>query len=140
MRRRLLLIEDNPDDVSLFQRAVADAGFGESLEVAWNGDEAAQRIAANLPDLVVLDLDLPVLNGFDLLQLVRERCPRLPIAVLTGTSSPRRHALAYALGATLVYQKPVDAERYNALAASLACLVQSLIPQPRHEEWIAGSV
>jgi CheY-like chemotaxis protein len=139
MRRRLLLIEDNADDVMLFQRGIADAGFGDCLDVAWNGDQAAQRILADPPDFIVLDLDVPVLNGFDLLQLVRETCPRLPVAVITGSSSPRRHALAYVLGANLVYEKPVDAERYAALAAALACLVQSLIPWPRQEAPIAVS-
>src|SRR5690606_17759888 len=91
----ILLVEDNPDDVELTRIAFAEAGIDRQLVVVRDGAEAldylfarnayAQRDAAELPAIVLLDLNLPKLDGREVLQGIRsdERTRNLPVVVLT---------------------------------------------------------
>ena len=120
----ILLVEDNPDDVELTRLAFAEAGEPHRLHVVSDGAEAvdyllargrhADRDGAELPALVLLDLNLPRLDGREVLQAIRAddatRC--LPVVVLTTSAEPFDVEQAYALGANSYIQKPVDFERF----------------------------
>ena len=120
----ILLVEDNPDDVELTRLAFAEAGAPHRLHVLSDGAEAvdyllrrgrhAAREAADLPALVLLDLNLPRLDGREVLQAIRAddatRC--LPVVVLTTSAEPGDVDKAYALGANSYIQKPVEFERF----------------------------
>ena len=129
MGRRLLLVEDNPGDVKLFRLGVADAGLDDCLDVVGNGFEALDRIRNHKPDYIVLDLNIPGLDGCEVLEAVRHRRPRVPVVVLTGSDRAEDHERAYSLGCLCVYQKPHDAAQYLGLASSLARLAQLRVPQ-----------
>jgi CheY-like chemotaxis protein len=109
-----LLVEDNPADVLLFCEALKRTGLMLTLCVAEDGDRANQlfdQIDTSVipcPELVIIDLSLPRVLGFDVLTRVRAspRCGRVPVAVLTSSDSPadrqeaaRRGASAYILKA-----------------------------------------
>ena len=120
----ILLVEDNPDDVELTRLAFAEAGAPHRLHVLSDGAEAvdyllrrgrhAAREAADLPALVLLDLNLPRLDGREVLQAIRAddatRC--LPVVVLTTSAEPCDVEQAYALGANSYIQKPVEFDRF----------------------------
>ena len=120
----ILLVEDNPDDVELTRLAFAEAGAPHRLHVLSDGAEAvdyllrrgrhAARDAADLPALVLLDLNLPRLDGREVLQAIRAddatRC--LPVVVLTTSAEPGDVDKAYALGANSYIQKPVEFDRF----------------------------
>ena len=120
----ILLVEDNPDDVELTRLAFAEAGAPHRLHVLSDGAEAvdyllrrgrhAAREAADLPALVLLDLNLPRLDGREVLQTIRAddatRC--LPVVVLTTSAEPGDVDQAYALGANSYIQKPVEFDRF----------------------------
>ena len=120
----ILLVEDNPDDVELTRLAFAEAGAPHRLHVLSDGAEAvdyllrrgrhAAREAADLPALVLLDLNLPRLDGREVLQAIRAddttRC--LPVVVLTTSAEPGDVDKAYALGANSYIQKPVEFDRF----------------------------
>ena len=120
----ILLVEDNPDDVELTRLAFAEAGEPHRLHVVSDGAEAvdyllargrhADREGADLPALVLLDLNLPKLNGREVLQAIRaEPATRsLPVVVLTTSAEPFDVDKVYALGANSYIQKPVDFERF----------------------------
>ena len=120
----ILLVEDNLDDVELTRLAFAEAGEPHRLHVVSDGAEAvdyllargrhADRDGADLPALVLLDLNLPKLNGREVLQAIRaEPATRsLPVVVLTTSAEPFDVDKVYALGANSYIQKPVDFERF----------------------------
>ena len=122
--RSILLVEDNPDDVELTRIAFEEAKVANLLRVVGDGAEAldylfargkhADRDPANLPSLVLLDLNLPLLDGREVLQAIRaeDATRRLPVVVLTTSAEPFDVEQAYALGANSYIQKPVDFERF----------------------------
>jgi two-component system, response regulator len=118
----ILLVEDNPDDVALTLRALRKNHIRNEVIVARDGVEALALLFGDageppmptLPVLVLLDLNLPRINGFEVLRRIRgdERMRLLRVIVLTSSREERDIAGSYSLGATSYVQKPVDFERF----------------------------
>lgn len=118
--RNILLVEDNPSDIALTQRALGKARILNELIVAEDGQEAldyllgagqhAGRDVTQQPALVLLDLKLPKIDGLELLRFIRsdERTRRLPVVILTTSSEQQDVAQSYDLGANSYIRKPVD--------------------------------
>jgi len=112
----ILLVEDNPDDEELTVMALKAAGLHNEILVARDGAEALEyllgserRPALESPALVILDLKLPKMNGFQVLQRARavERLRRLPVVVLTSSDTDEDVVRSYDLGANSYVRKPV---------------------------------
>ncbi|HOM14592.1 response regulator [Thermomonas aquatica] len=116
--KEILLVEDNPDDAELTRIAFAETGGDYRLRVVSDGAEALSYLyacaPAELPALVLLDLNLPKLDGREVLQAIRaEPATRsLPVVVLTTSAEPFDVDKVYALGANSYIQKPVEFERF----------------------------
>ncbi len=122
--KEILLVEDNPDDVELTRIAFAEAGSGHVIRVVTDGAQAIDYLLArgehagrdinDLPALVLLDLNLPKLNGREVLQAIRENqaTRSLPVVVLTTSAEPLDVGSVYELGANSYIQKPVEFERF----------------------------
>ncbi len=116
--KQILLVEDNPDDAELTRIAFADSGGDYRLRVVGDGAEAVAYLQrcppAELPALVLLDLNLPKLDGREVLQAIRAHpaTSKLPVVVLTTSAEPFDVDQVYALGANSYIQKPVDFERF----------------------------
>ena len=120
----ILLVEDNPDDVELTRRALDESNVANKLVVVRDGVEALQylfregayagRDAADLPEVVLLDLKLPKVDGLEVLRRIRanERTRILPVVVLTSSNAERDIVESYALGANSYIRKPVEFERF----------------------------
>ena len=120
----ILLVEDNPDDVELTRIAFAEAKIANDLVVMRDGAQAldylfargdyADRDPADLPSIVLLDLNLPKVDGREVLQAIRanEATRSLPVVVLTTSAEPFDVEASYALGVNSYIQKPVDFERF----------------------------
>lgn len=118
--RLILLVEDNDDDIELTLRALRRNHVANRVDVVRDGAEAldylfrtgayADRDAAQTPQLVLLDLNLPKIGGLDVLARLREdpRTRRLPIVVLTSSNVESDLARSYDLGANSYIRKPVD--------------------------------
>lgn len=123
-KKVILLVEDNPDDVELTRIAFAEARIANTLMVAGDGAEAldfllargrhADRDPEDLPSIVLLDLNLPKLDGREVLQAIRadERTRSLPVVVLTTSAEPLDVETSYALGVNSYIRKPVDFEQF----------------------------
>ncbi len=115
----ILLVEDTKDDEILTLRAFKKAGITNEVVVARDGVEAldylfgtgthAGRDLSVLPQLVLLDLNLPRMGGLDVLRRVREdaRTKLVPVIVLTSSKEEEDIASSYALGANSYVRKPV---------------------------------
>lgn len=122
--KEILLVEDNPDDVELTRIAFAEAGSEHVIRVVSDGAQAvdyllgrgehAGRDITDMPALVLLDLNLPKLNGREVLQMIRENpaTRSLPVVVLTTSAEPMDVGSVYELGANSYIQKPVEFERF----------------------------
>jgi len=124
MDKEILLVEDNPDDVELTRIAFHQAKIANPLVVASDGAQAldylfargdhADRNPEALPSLVLLDLNLPKIDGREVLQAIRGNplTRNLPVVVLTTSVEPFDVEASYALGVNSYIQKPVDFERF----------------------------
>lgn len=119
----VLLVEDDPGHVRLIEKNLRRSGIMNSMVRLDDGQQAVDylfgkgqyagnRRSPNL--LVLLDLNLPVLDGYQVLRLMRgdERTKRIPVIILTTTDDAREVARCYDLGCNVYITKPVDYERF----------------------------
>jgi len=116
----ILLVEDNPSDIALTQRAFEKSRIANELVIAEDGQEALEFLfdvdpftnqpLNELPALILLDLKLPKVDGLELLRQIRAsaRTSRLPVVILTTSSEEEDIARSYDLGANSYIRKPVD--------------------------------
>jgi CheY-like chemotaxis protein len=145
----ILLVEDNPSDVRLTQRALEQSHITNPLVVAEDGREAldylfalgahAGRDAAELPRLVLLDLKLPRVDGLEVLRQLRanERTRRLPVVILTSSQEQQDIMAGYELGANSYVRKPVDFAQFVEAVRILGLfwLLLNEPPPPPKAEW-----
>ncbi|HLH57465.1 MAG TPA: response regulator [Verrucomicrobiae bacterium] len=127
----ILLVEDSEDNVFLVRHAVQKAGITSRLEVVTSGEQALQYLAGThgysdwqhfpLPSLVLLDLKMPGMDGFDVLRWVRQRpgLKALRVAMLTSSEMPGEIKTAHDLGANIFITKPVELDRLVQIMKTL---------------------
>ncbi|WP_071190157.1 response regulator [Trichormus sp. NMC-1] len=116
----LLIVEDNPDDVELTLLAFEKSVLQENIVIARDGVEAINYLFSNntssdpLPDLILLDLQLPRINGLEVLRQIRShsRTRLLPIVILTTSHEESDRLQGYGLGCNSYIRKPVDYDEF----------------------------
>jgi len=138
----VLLVEDNPRDVRLTQRAFQQAGLPHDLRVVRDGDEALaylhregaykETATAPRPDVILLDLNLPRMGGHELLREVKQdsRFKQVPIIVLTTSERPDDVRLAYDAGANAYLLKPVEFNRFTEVIGQLGKFWLEIVELP----------
>ncbi|MGZ7066512.1 MAG: response regulator, partial [Candidatus Aminicenantales bacterium] len=118
--KHILLVEDNPDDVKLTLRALEKSRVGNIVDIARDGVEALEYLSGTgrfagrdmslRPQVILLDLKMPRMDGLEVLQRIRadERTKLLPVVVLTTSTEERDRVESYKLGANSYIRKPVD--------------------------------
>lgn len=127
----ILLVEDNPDDEALTLRALKKNKVANGVVVARDGAEAvdflfgtgthAGRNVAELPQIVLLDLKLPKLDGFEVLRRIRaeDRTRLLPVVILTSSKEERDVVQSYRDGCNSYVRKPVNFDEFIEAARQL---------------------
>ncbi len=136
---KILLIEDNPDDVELTLRAFKKHNLANHITVARDGEEALDIIfqhgkesAEGLrPDLILLDLKLPKVDGMEVLRQIKENSETkvIPVIVLTSSKEESDLAESYRLGVNSYIRKPVNFEKFAEVVMQLG-LYWLLINEP----------
>ena len=133
----ILIAEDNADHFELIREALKEGGF--PVEYVWvrDGEELLQHLSqGRLPNLILLDLNLPRKDGREVLRIikrtVRLRC--IPIIVLTTSGSPQDVSLAYELGANAFMRKPPGFAALTDLMKSWAVFWLRCVELPPYNE------
>ncbi len=129
---RILLVEDDPQDVELTLRALRSENVRSPIEVVRDGEEALDylfcrgqyraRPADQPPTLVLLDLKLPKIGGLQVIEEMKSNAASrsIPVVVLSSSGEPRDIAESYRLGVNSYVQKPVDIGEFRKALRALA--------------------
>ncbi len=140
----ILLVEDNPDDVALTLRAFKKANIANQIIVANNGVEALDylfgtglyqgRDISIQPEIILLDLKLPKLDGFEVLRTIRRdlRTKLLPVIVLTSSKEQQDVVESYGPAANTYVRKPVDFEESQQAVVNLGLFWLLINESPCH--------
>lgn len=118
--KTILLVEDNPDDEALTLRALKKHNFSHTVDVVHDGAEAldyvfckgayADKNSSNIPQLILLDIKLPKIDGLEVLKAIRksEKFKHIPVVMLTTSTEESDIVTSYDNGANSYIRKPVD--------------------------------
>ena len=142
----ILLVEDNPDDEALTLRALKKNNIRNEVVVARDGAEAleylfgtgahAGRDMSLMPQVILLDLKLPKMDGFEVLQRIRsaEATKVLPVVILTTSNEDQDRIRGYGLGANSFVRKPVEFDKFTEAVRQLGLywlILNESAPIPR---------
>jgi len=127
IEKTILLVEDNSDDEVLTIRALKKNKIANNIIVARDGAEAIDILFGSgtgsplLPELIILDLKLPKIDGFEVLKRIRseERTKFVPVVILTSSNEEQDLLAGYGLGANSFIRKPVDFVEFVEVASNI---------------------
>jgi len=141
-RYRILIVEDNQADIFLIREAISHADLPSHLEFATDGEKAIEIIVTAdrsdtvaVPDLVLLDLNLPRLTGSEVLQHIRRsrRCAATPVLVVTSSDSERDRRETEKYGASGYFVKPSSYGGFMELGAAVKALLRPALTERETE-------
>ena len=114
----MLLIEDSPGDVLMVRQALAAVSLPIRVRVALDGEQAIQIMSGGdfQADVIILDLNLPKVSGFSILQRTR---PTVPVVVFSSSSNALDRQRSLELGAREFVQKPSDLDEYRQVVSNI---------------------
>jgi len=137
---KILLVEDNPGDVRLITEALLESKVIAAITVAKDGIEALDMLHQRppyekeaFPDLILLDLNLPRMDGREFLEVIKKSSEfkHIPVVILTTSSAERDIVQAYKLHANCFITKPVDLEQFITIVQSIDDFWFSIVQLPR---------
>jgi two-component system, response regulator len=129
---QILLVDDSPSDVELTVHALKQGRLAASIAVAEDGEQALDylfcrgihqgRSPCDRPSVILLDLNLPKVDGLEILKALRadERTRAIPIVILTSSKETKDLVAGYRLGASAFVQKPMDFEEFRSAIKEIA--------------------
>jgi CheY-like chemotaxis protein len=136
----ILLVEDNPGDIRLTQEVLKEGKIHNHLNVVEDGEKAIAflnriepYINAPLPDLILLDLNLPRRNGLEVLGIIKtnEALKHIPVVVFTTSQAEEDITSAYNLHANCYITKPIDLEQFTKSVKSIEDFWLSIVKLPK---------
>jgi len=148
-QRKILLVEDNPTDEALLMRALQKSGIANPLVRAKDGLEAIHYLFAegryefrdpgDLPAIVLVDLNLPKMDGLEVLRRMRAdyRTKLIPVAIFTSSVEEQDLINGYSLGANSYVRKPIEFSQFSKVVAELVSYWTTLNepPPPGEKTW-----
>lgn len=135
----ILLVEDNEGDVRLTKEALKEGKVKNNLQVAYDGFEALEYLKREgeyqdrvIPDLILLDLNLPRMDGRELLEKIKEDSDlrRIPVVILTTSKAEEDIVRTYDLHANCYITKPVDLEKFIVVVKSIEDFWMTIVKLP----------
>lgn len=138
-RREILLVEDSPGDVLLVREALASLGTPNNVHVVGDGASAVRFLAREgdysdkpLPDMILLDLNLPIMDGRDVLREVKSHpdWKTIPVAVLSTSDSEEDIQASYDLAANCYIVKPMSLDGFRKVIEAVESFWLSVVKFP----------
>ncbi|HEY9777556.1 MAG TPA: response regulator [Planktothrix sp.] len=135
----ILMAEDSPSDAELAREALINGKLSNKLNVVTNGQEALDYLhkrgkfaSANTPDLILLDINMPIKNGFEVLTELKadEKLRRIPVVVLTTSEDEHDVLKSYDLQAACFITKPVNFTKFQDIVKQLKNFWFSVVTLP----------
>jgi chemotaxis family two-component system response regulator Rcp1 len=134
----IMLIEDNPGDVRLVKEALADSKILNNLHVAMDGEQALKMLRSEgfKPDLIFLDLNLPRLDGYEVLNVIKDDpdLRLIPVVVLTSSRSEADVIRSYERYANCFINKPLDMNQFVEVVRSVQNFWFSIVTLPEKSD------
>lgn len=134
----ILLVDDNEGDILLTREALDDARIVNKISIAYDGLEAIrflkkQPVGANTPDLILLDINLPKMNGTEVLAFIKSDpdLKRIPVIMLTTSSAEKDILASYDNHANCYITKPVDLDRFMNVVRTIEDFWISIVKLPK---------
>ncbi|MBC8505078.1 MAG: response regulator [Chloroflexi bacterium] len=144
---QILLVEDNPGDIRLTEEALRESKINHVLYVANNGQQGLERLRSTAdsadsfrPDLIFLDLNMPLMNGHEFLTIIKqdENLKKIPVVVLTTSGDDDDILETYNLHANCFVTKPVELEQFIKVILEVYHFWFSIVELPKdHQELTA---
>ena len=117
MSKKILLVEDDEDNRDLVQFVLSRSRLGATLLIAENGQQAVEMALAETPDLILMDMQMPVMDGWTAVPLIKaqERTKHIPIIAFTAQAKVEDKARTIEIGCVEHYSKPMDPEELLGL-------------------------
>lgn len=119
----ILLVEDNKGDVVLITEALEEANRNLTIQTLSDGEQAINYLgeSSGLPDIILLDINLPRVNGHEVLRFIKssEKLRKIPVVMLTTSSAEADVTKSYNLHANCFITKPADVYEYNHVVESI---------------------
>jgi chemotaxis family two-component system response regulator Rcp1 len=133
----ILLVEDNEGDIILTKEALKEARIKNRISVAMDGQEALAMLHAgvSLPDLILLDINLPKITGLEVLAIIKadKNLKMIPVIMLTTSSSEEDIVNSYANHANCFITKPVDLPRFMDVIKTIEDFWISIVKLPQQK-------
>jgi CheY-like chemotaxis protein len=130
----ILLVEDNEGDILLTKEALKEAKIKNSLSVAMDGEQALEmlRDGSCLPDMILLDINLPKMDGLELLGIIKkdDRFKMIPVIMLTTSSGEKDILVSYKNYANCFVTKPVDLNSFIEVVKAIESFWISIVRLP----------
>ncbi|HEV7350929.1 response regulator [Telluribacter sp.] len=132
---RILLVEDNEGDIVLTKEALSEGRIRNTIAIARDGVEAVELLSnteAELPDLILLDMNLPRMNGKEVLGFIKnnDRLRKIPVIILTTSSSEKDIKESYENQANCFISKPVDLDKFIKIIRNIEDFWISIVQLP----------
>jgi CheY-like chemotaxis protein len=143
----IVLIEDNPGDIGLVEEALFDSGISFNLKAITNGREALEYLKkkkgngyVSPPDLIILDLNLPIMGGLDVLREIKndEKLEAIPVVILTTSEAEEDIFNSYKLKANSYVTKPVDFDDFMNIVNNIKDYWLSTVKLPPKKYFSPG--
>lgn len=136
----ILLIEDNPGDIRLIKEILKETNIHNNIKVAMDGEAALSLLfkeeLVNSPDLIILDLNLPKIDGREILGKIKEdkKLKSIPVVILTSSTAEEDIMETYKKHANSYITKPVDLDHFIKVVESIKTFWLSIVKLPRSEK------
>jgi CheY-like chemotaxis protein len=133
----ILLVEDNEGDIILTLEALKEARINNYVSIARDGEEALELLnkTDHLPDLILLDINLPKIDGLEVLSTIKndDRLKMIPVIMLTTSSAEKDIRTSYANHANCFIIKPVDLPRFMEVVKTIEDFWISIVKLPKNK-------
>jgi CheY-like chemotaxis protein len=124
-KHKILLLDDDPDVLNLYQQMLLQLPSEPEVHIASSGSAAMAMLDSEAFNLLISDLNMPRMDGLQVLAIVRRKYPQLRTVVLTGVTDDQMRARAYAMGIDLFLEKPKSEKEYSFFTDCLESLLGS---------------